>query len=230
MGCGASCHHIVDYGIPVVHKEYGQLLYNTPYVTSVPMGVVEQNGIAVPEKLAKLGWYNLKFDQLVTTKTAAIPPGFDLCAVTPSSIGGRQMLVDHEKDMHECTVGAVIGDSKDTRYVKVTELVGVRRDETRYVIRGRIEKQSWKDIVGAKLWVNILMVQIKSQVDDNIEWMTTSESDWCAVPVEEQVAAEHFKNQELPNPSFETWLKGYMDNFYAAAKAAIPAPTVVKAE
>lgn len=191
MGCGASSRYVVKgerYKGPMVRtipKEYGEKDFRCKEKKEVPaMGT-------------RVGWYNLKEDQLVVTKATAFPTGNDKYS------DHRQMDPEDIKKMDELVVGAVVADENGNRYVNVLELAAARKDEQVYVIKGRIEKSSWRDKDDS--WVTILGIQCGGSPALQNMWEDDHPDNWTAEPVEADVAQA--KPVKPPTQSFEDWRK-----------------------
>jgi len=191
MGCGASSRYVVKGErykgamVRTIPKEYGEKDFQCKEKKEVPaMGT-------------RLGWYNLKEDQLVVTKATAFPTGND-----PYS-DHRQMDPEDIKKMDELVVGAVVADENGNRYVNVLELAAARKDEQVYVIKGRIEKSSWRDKDDS--WVTILGIQCGGRPAVQHRWEDVQDCHWTAEPVEADVAQA--KPVKPPTQSFEDWRK-----------------------
>jgi len=176
-----------------------------------------------PADAARIGWYNLKEDQFVVTKATAFPYGFDKCATTPNKCTpkeGENPPTWADEKMNEFVVDAVIADENGKRYVNVLELAAVRTDGCVYVIRGRIEKSSWRDKDDS--WVNILMV-MQEGARNSLSWAKTHPDHWCADPVEAEVAqgsagyqSRVAPQETRPAQSFEEYKDAFMVKFQEA--------------
>lgn len=159
----------------------------------------------VPSAGARLGWYNLVDDVLVSTAANAIPPGFD-------EIGNEAYYLqrDHQASWcphwRELVVDAVIADQKGNRYVNVVELAAARLNNNNYIIRGRIEKSSWRN--QGDTWVNLL--KIKKRPTGN-SFFDSQAGEWLAKPVDAEAATAN--EVEAPTMTFDTWKEGYMKKF-----------------
>jgi len=216
MGCGKASKIPQVRTIP---KEFGTKEYRgleekkkVPAIGGLPHEVK-------PEGAAKIGWYNLKEDQMVVTKATAFPYGFDgTCATMPAECklkdGEIPPTWDDEK-MNEFVVDAVIADENGKRYVNVLELAAVRKDGCTYVIKGRIERSSWRDQDDS--WANPRRKDV---------WDKTFPQHWCAEPVKAEVAqgSAGYQSRVAPqeNPttrpaqSFEEYRDAFMVKFQEA--------------
>eukprot|EP00746_Dinoflagellata_sp_MGD_P009216 gnl/MRDRNA2_/MRDRNA2_118636_c0_seq1.p1 gnl/MRDRNA2_/MRDRNA2_118636_c0~~gnl/MRDRNA2_/MRDRNA2_118636_c0_seq1.p1 ORF type:complete len:412 (+),score=90.98 gnl/MRDRNA2_/MRDRNA2_118636_c0_seq1:201-1436(+) len=189
-------------------------------------------GEVSPEGAARLGWYNLKEDQFVVTKATAFPYGFDKYATTPRECkpkDGETPPTWADEKMNEFVVDAVIADENGKRYVNVLELVAVRKQGCMYVIRGRIERSSWRDKDDS--WVNILFLEHEGMRGRQNVWNKTYDCHWSAEPVEAEVAqgSAGYQSQVAPQEtpttcpakSFEEYRDAFMVKFQEACMEAV---------
>lgn len=201
MGCGAGA---LGSKVPVVQDDG---------VNKNPRCIDEPES-SVPCYGAGLGWYNLKDDQLVTTAANAIPPGFDSLGKAAYQL--QSMSEQDQKaaewwmptgwcgSWQKLVVDAVIADQPDNsrRYVNVVELAAARLNNSDYVIRGRIEKSSWRN--QGDTWVSILW--IRKMVGKRF-----LEQDWFAEPIDAAVA--NANEIKAPAMTFDAWKEAYMKKF-----------------
>jgi hypothetical protein len=170
----------------------------------------------VPSMGARLGWYNLKIDVLLSTAANAIPPGSDEL--------GKEAYLLQESDYsskideawcphwRELVVDGVIADQKGNRYVNVVELAAARLNHNHYIVRGRIEKSSWRN--QGDTWVNLLMLEARRTGNS---FYPPEEDQWYAEPIDAEAATGY--EVEVPTMTFDTWKEGVMKKLLEEVQA-----------